>query len=267
MTTLLFVGDVVGDAGLDYLAQHLPGLVSRFDVDFVVVNGENMAITHAPRSMGHCGYTPEGVRRLFDLGVDVITGGNHSWDGPHAAEVHADPRVLRPLNYGDKAPGAGAIVVERDGVRLAVMNLVSRTALARADDALAAFDSQMRAWGGQHDLVLVDFHGESVSEKLTFAFAVAGRASAVLGTHTHVQTNDTRILPGGTAYVSDVGMTGPGDGMQGYQPELFVQMAATRMPGTAPFAYAEGPVELGAVVVRFEAGRAVSIERVSGPQS
>jgi metallophosphoesterase (TIGR00282 family) len=263
MTTLLFVGDVVGDQGIAYLEERLPLLRAAYQPDFIVVNGENMALTHHPGSMGNCGLSPEGVARLFALGVDVITGGNHSWDGPHAEAVHADARVIRPLNYGTAAPGAGAALVERAGLRLGVINLVSRTALRWADDPLAAFEAQLAAWDGAVDCVLVDFHGESVSEKLTFAYAVAGQAAAVLGTHTHVQTNDTRILPGGTAYVTDVGMVGPGEGVQGYAPALFVEIMRARLPGRSPFTFADGPIEFGAVVVRCDGNRAVAIERLS----
>jgi len=262
MTTLLFVGDIVGEAGLAYLEQRLPLLRAEYEPDFVITNAENMEITRHPGSMGHCGLSPQGVARLFALGVDAITGGNHSWDGPHFQTVYDDPRVIRPQNYGAAAPGAGALRLERDGLRLGVINLVSRTALRWADDPLVAFEAQLAAWDDNVDLVLVDYHGESVSEKLTFAYAVDGRAAAVLGTHTHVQTNDTRVLPQGTAYVSDVGMTGPGDGMQGYAPELFVETMRARLPGTSPFAFATGPVECGAVVVRCEGSRAVAIERI-----
>ncbi|MCA9908946.1 MAG: YmdB family metallophosphoesterase [Anaerolineae bacterium] len=262
MTTLLFVGDIVGEAGLAYLEKRLPELRAEYQPDFVIANAENMEITHHPGSMGHCGLSPQGVARLFALGVDAITGGNHSWDGPHFQTVYDDSRVIRPLNYGVAAPGEGALIVEHDGRRLGIINLVSRTALGWADDPLAAFHTQRAAWKGSVDLVLVDFHGESVSEKLTFAFAVDGQASAVLGTHTHVQTYDTRILPQGTAYVTDVGMVGPGDGMQGYAPERFVEMMRFRLPGTSPFTFATGSVELGAVVVRCEGQRAIAIERV-----
>lgn len=265
MTTLLFIGDLVGPVAIDYLEAHLPALVDQYQPDFLIVNAENMELTFHPRSPGNCGLSPEGVARLFALGVDLITGGNHSWDGPYAAEVHADPRVLRPLNYGTAVPGVGAGIVNKGGLRLGVVNLVSHTAMRLADDAFAAFDAQAAAWGDAVDAVLVDFHGESVTEKLTFAYAVDGRAVAVLGTHTHVPTCDTRILPGGTAYVTDVGMTGPSEGMQGYHPLFFANSMRLRLPGEGPFALAEGPVELGAVVVRFEAGRASHIERVHGP--
>lgn len=262
MTTLLFVGDLTGEAGLVYLEQHLPALIARHQADFVVVNGENMELAFHPNTMGPCGMSPAGLARLFALGVDLVTGGNHSWDGPGWQAIYDDARVIRPLNYGQHAPGAGSAILTKHGVRLGVMNLVSRTALRLADDPLAAFEMQRDAWGDSVDAILVDFHGESVTEKMIFGFAVDGQAMAVLGTHTHVATLDTRLLPEGTAYVTDVGMTGPGGGMQGYQPLMFVQSMRTRLPGTAANGFATGEVELGAVVVEFTGNRATAITRI-----
>lgn len=260
---ILFIGDVVGEAGLAAVEDRLPRLRRRLAPDFVLVNGENAALAGA-NPMDGAGMTPRDLERLFALDVDVVTGGNHSWDGPHAAEVHAHPRVLRPLNTSPAAPGRGAVVVEQGGVRLGVVNLASRTALHHADAPLDALLRQLRAWAadGAPELVVVDFHGESVSEKQIFAWSVAGTVTAVLGTHTHVATLDTRILPGGTAYVSDVGMTGPGGGMQGYEPEVFVEAMRTRLPIRGTGGWATGPVEFGAVIVTAVGGRAVSIERI-----
>jgi hypothetical protein len=208
--------------------------------------------------------TPTDVSRLLALGVDAITGGNHSWDGPHAEEVHAVPQVLRPLNAGRAAPGRGAVIVGTGELRLGVVNLASRTALHAADAPLDALERQLRRWAaaGGPEMVLVDFHGESVSEKQIFAWAVAGRVTAVVGTHTHVPTLDTRMLPGGTAYVSDVGMTGPAGGMQGYEPEVFVEAMRTRLPIRGRGGWAHGPAELGAVLVTTEGVRAVDIRRL-----
>jgi calcineurin-like phosphoesterase len=166
------------------------------------------------------------------------------------------------LNYGTAAPGRGSLIVEKAGRRLGVINLMSRTAMDRVDAPLDAFDRQMALWADSVDLVLVDFHGESVTEKLSFGFAAAGRAAAVIGTHTHVPTLDSRLLPGGTAYVSDVGMTGPGGGIQGYAPDVFVNSMRLRLPSGDSLVFASGDIELGAVVIRTEDARAVSIERI-----
>lgn len=264
---ILFVGDVVGTAGLELLAAELPRLRKVFDPTFLVVNAENIAIT-GPNPNTGCGMMPSDVERLLELGVDLITGGNHSWDGPHATEVLEHPRVLRPLNYGCQAPGRGAAIVTRGGLTLGVVNLVSRTALPNVDQPRDALERQLSRWDaeGAVDLVLVDFHGESVSEKQIFAWSFAGRVAAVLGTHTHVATLDTRILPGGTAFVSDVGMTGPGGGMQGYAPGIFIEAMRTRLPICQPASFAEGPAELGAVLVGTHRDKAVSIERLLTPK-
>ena len=262
--TLLFIGDIVGERGLAFVEKMLPGLQKTYAPTLTVANAENVAITGPSPATG-CGVTREGVRRLFESGVDVVTGGNHSWDGPEAAEVLARERVLRPLNYGLGAPGKGALKLERGGKTFGVVNLVSRTALPYADAPYDALVKQLEAWDQVDptvDHILVDFHGESVSEKQVFAWSVAGRVSAVLGTHTHVATLDTRVLPGGTAYVSDVGMTGPTGGMQGYAPDPFVWAMRTRLPVRQRASFAEGPVTLGAVTVTLGDAGATAIERI-----
>ncbi len=258
MTKILFIGDVVGTAGRVYLETHLPALIQRVGADFVVVNAENLDLTS-----GGCGMTPASLARLLPLGIDLITGGNHSWDAPDQS-VHDDVRVLRPLNYAQPMPGRGAGVVEKNGKRLGVINLVSRTAMSPVDEPLPVLEAQLAQWAaaGAVDMVFIDFHGESVMEKMTLGFAAAGRAVAVVGTHTHVATCDTRILPGGTAYVTDVGMTGPGDGLQGYDQVQFVAaMQRGHEPGP-PQRMARGDIEFGAVLITTEHDRAVAIERL-----
>mgnify|MGYP005836284493 CR=1 FL=1 len=262
MTKLLFIGDVVGQAGLAFLERRLPALVDEHRPNFVIVNAENLDTTFHRPSPGNCGMTSASLARLLALPVDLVTGGNHSWDGPDVAQVLASPHVIRPLNYSTLAPGRGAAIAVKDGVRLGVINLVSRTAFALADDPLAALDAQLAAWENQTDLILVDFHGESVTEKQTAAFACDGRVAAVLGTHTHVRTLDTGLLPQGTAFVTDVGMTGPTGGVQGYQPQMFVNHMRLRLPTADPLAEAAGPVELGAVLITCQGRRAVHIERI-----
>jgi hypothetical protein len=259
MITLLFIGDIVDEPGLTYLEAHLPALIEAHRPHFVIANAENLNT-----SVNACGMTSALLARLFALGVDVVTGGNHSWDGPEGLTVHDDPRVLRPLNYGGRAPGRGMTIVEKGGLRLGVVNLISPAVLSLADHPLDVMESQLAAWQGTTDLILVDYHGESVMEKLIFAFAFDGRVTAVLGTHTHVQTADTRVLPGGTAYVTDVGMTGPGGGLQGYDPAKFVRSAWERLPNTEPMRIADGAVEFGAVLITCnDDGTAAAIARLS----
>lgn len=262
MTALLFVGDMVGEVAVTYLEARMPDLRAAYQPDFIVINGENLAITTQPNSNGKCGMTPDLLARLFDLGADVVTGGNHSWDGPYGRSIHDEARLIRPLNYGRTASGRGAIIVQKGGLRLGVVNVTSRSAMEQADNPFEAMERQLEDWAGQTDAVLVDFHGEEVTEKQTFGFAFDGRVTAVLGTHTHVATLDTQVLPQGTAYVTDVGMTGPTVGIQGYAAPRFVHNLSTRFPGDHPFTFAPGPVTLGAVVVRFAGLRAVDIERI-----
>jgi metallophosphoesterase (TIGR00282 family) len=261
---ILFIGDVVGEAGVAAVERQLPLLRERHRPTFVVANGENADLT-GPHPASGCGITPESAERLLAAGVDCLTGGNHSWDGQRAAETLSLQRVLRPLNYGAAAPGRGALVITRDGLRLGVVNVVSRTALPHADTPFDATAAVIDAWDAEDavDLVLVDVHGDSVHEKQVLAWALAGRATAVLGTHTHVATCDTRILPPGTAYVSDVGMTGPSGGMQGYAPGIFVAAMRSRLPIRGTNRFADGPVEWGVVLITTAGRFAARIERVS----
>jgi len=261
---ILFVGDVVGPAAVELLERYLPGLAAAHRADLVVVNGENADVT-GPRPTNGCGLTPASAGRLLAAGADVVTGGNHSWDGPLASETLGLPRVLRPDNYGPHAPGTGHAVVAKGGVRFGVVNLASRTALPAADHPYGALEARLEAWSDDVDVVLVDFHGESVSEKSIFAYAFDGRVAAVLGTHTHVPTADARVLPGGTAYVTDVGMTGPPSSMQGYEPDVFVAAYRDRLPIAGPARVAAGPPVLGAVVVHLHGPTAVAIERLATP--
>ena len=262
MPTLLFIGDIVGDPGLEHLEAHLPRLIAQHQPDFVVANAENLSLTNAGR--GPCGMTVAALERLFAAGVQLVTGGNHSWDGPEVDAVHADARVLRPLNAGPHWPGRGAGLVAAGPYRLGVVNLAGRSAIAGVDPPWPALERQLEAWNGAVDGVIVDFHGESVFEKVTGAHAFAGRIAGLFGTHTHAPTLDARVLEGGVAYVSDVGMTGPTGGAQGYRPDGFV--ASLRSQGFAqpPLRHAEGPVELGAVLVRLEGARALEIRRIQG---
>jgi metallophosphoesterase (TIGR00282 family) len=262
MSTILFMGDIVGEPGLSLVESHLPTLIAQYNPDFVVANAENMALDFGAAYRGICGMYPEGLERLWAAGVDLVTGGNHSWDGPHGMAVHNDDRVLRPLNYGHVAPGRGAAIITKDAGRLGVINIVSRTALPYADNPFDALEAQLHTWDGQVDAVLVDYHGESVNEKLTAAFIVAGQVAAVVGTHTHIQTADTQILPSGTAYVSDVGMIGPGGGIQGYDPQVFINRARLRLGTDDPLQLANGSPEFGAVFVTLDGANASAIKRL-----
>ena len=256
-STILFIGDITGQPALEYLEAHLPAWLTAHPTDFVIANAENLEI-----SGNGAGMTSALLERLFAAGVQLVTGGNHSWDGSEGATVHTDPRVLRPINVSPAHPGRGAgIVTSSRGQRLGVVNVAGRSAIPDVTNPLSAIERQLEDW--DVDATLIDFHGESVFEKTSIAFALIGRIAALLGTHTHVQTNDARVLPSGVAMVSDVGMTGPTGGVQGYDPTGFVTRLRSQGGAQQALELASGPIELGAVMVWLEGAQAVRIERLT----
>ncbi len=255
--TILFVGDVVGGVGRRTLLALLPGLRERVGADFVVVNGENAA--------GGVGITPKIARELLAAGVDVITLGNHTY---RHREVYPyldeEPRILRPANFLRSQPGHGSTVVEREGVRLGVISLSGNLFMNAGRPAFSEADAALHALKGRVDHVLVDMHAEATSEKVGMGWHLDGRVTAVVGTHTHVPTNDARVLPGGTAYITDVGMTGPRGGVIGVRREQALESLVTRMP--VRFETAEEDPWLMAAVIRCSAPmRADAIEPLLEP--
>ncbi|MGH2913972.1 MAG: TIGR00282 family metallophosphoesterase [Solirubrobacteraceae bacterium] len=220
---ILFAGDIVGGLGKRTLLGLLPQLRERHAPDFVVANGENVA--------GGVGITPKLAEQLFEAGVDVITLGNHTY---RQREIYAylDERdeILRPANFLRSQPGHGWCVVARNGVSLGVLSLSGNLFMDAGRPAFAEADAALHALRGRADQILVDMHAEATSEKVAMGWHLDGRVTAVLGTHTHVPTADARILPGGTAYITDVGMTGPRGGVIGVRRELAIEAMATRMP-------------------------------------
>jgi metallophosphoesterase (TIGR00282 family) len=217
---LLFIGDVVGSLGRRTLAALLPELRERHAPDFVVVNGENAA--------GGVGITPKTADEIFGRGVDVITLGNHTYRHAEIYEyLDARPEIVRPANFLRSQPGHGWCVVERDGVRLGVVNVSGNLFMNAGRPAFAEVDAALHALEGKADHVLVDVHAEATSEKIGMGWYLDGRVTAVVGTHTHVPTADARVLPGGTAYITDVGMTGPRGGVIGVKKELAIERFLT----------------------------------------
>jgi 2',3'-cyclic-nucleotide 2'-phosphodiesterase len=257
---VLFVGDVVGPAAAAYLAERVPELRQELGVDLVVVNAENCAPTGL-------GMTLELVELLLGNGVDVITGGNHSWDGDEAEEALAHPRVLRPHNLAEGVPGTGLLSLDVAGEAVTVLNLADGGALATTRAVAGKVLPSYACWAAaeRKGTVIVDFHGEHVIEKQIFACAVDGEAAAVVGTHTHEPTLPVYVLPGGTGFVTDVGMTGPLGGVQGFAPRLFVEglkQAGDHFAlGIPP--PATGPIVLGAVLLELEGSRTLRIERLT----
>jgi metallophosphoesterase (TIGR00282 family) len=217
---LLFVGDVVGGIGRRTLAGLLPGLRERHRPDFVVVNGENAA--------GGVGITAKTARELLDIGADAITLGNHAYRHREVYDLlDAEPRIVRPSNYPKGSPGRGHTVVEADGMRLGVVNLSGQVFLQAVRSPFAEVDALLADLRDKADAVLVDMHAEATSEKVALGWHVDGRVLACVGTHTHVPTADARVLPQGTAYVTDVGMTGPRGGVIGVKREQALERFLT----------------------------------------
>jgi 2',3'-cyclic-nucleotide 2'-phosphodiesterase len=254
LATILFVGDVVGSLGKHTLLGLLPVLRERHDPTFVVVNGENSA--------GGLGITPKIADELFRAGVDVITLGNHAY---HRREIYpyldARAEILRPYNYLRNQPGHGVCVVVRGGVRLGVVNLSGNLFLRAGRPAFTEMDAALGELDGRVDHVLVDFHAEATSEKVALGWHLDGRVTAVLGTHTHVPTADGRVLPGGTAYITDVGMTGPRGGVIGVVKEQSIRGFVTHMNEKYDTSD-EDPWLMGVVVRCSQSMRADAIEQV-----
>jgi metallophosphoesterase (TIGR00282 family) len=256
-TSILFVGDLVGGIGRRTLLECLPILRERFAPTFVVVNGENVA--------GGLGITPKAANALFAGGVDAITLGNHTY---HRREIYpyldSEPRILRPVNFLRSQPGHGVCVVERDGVRLGVVSLSGNLYLRAGRSAFTEIEAALGELGGV-DHILVDMHAEATSEKVALGWHLDGRVTAVVGTHTHVPTADARVLPGGTAYITDVGMTGPRGGVIGVKREQAIESLLTQMPIRFETSE-EDPWLMGVLISCSAALRADSIEQVLMPR-
>jgi metallophosphoesterase (TIGR00282 family) len=254
---ILFAGDIVGGLGRRTLLTLLPSLRERLAPDFVVVNGENSA--------GGLGITPKIAEQLFAAEVDVITLGNHTYRQRDIyAYLDAEPRILRPANFLRSQPGHGWCVVEKNGVRLGVISLSGNLFMDAGRAAFPEADAAVYALKGKVDHVLVDMHAEATSEKIGMGWHLDGRVTAVVGTHTHVPTADARILPGGTAYITDVGMTGPRGGVIGVKREQALEAMATRMP--IKFETSTEDPWLNAVLITASAPmRADAIEQVLEP--
>jgi 2',3'-cyclic-nucleotide 2'-phosphodiesterase len=259
---ILFIGDIFGSAGRRIVHDHLPHLVETNKVDLVIANAENAA--------GGFGLTPAIADELFDLGCHVLTTGNHIWDKREIMDyfnsANGDPRgrvkkVLRPANYAEGVPGVGLYEGETpNGLGFAVMNLQGRVFMQDTDDPFRKADTLLATVRSK--VIIVDFHAEATSEKIALGWYLDGRVTAVLGTHTHVPTADTRILPNGTAYQTDVGMSGPYDSVIGVQKEQVLQRFLTGLPGR--FEAAKGDPRLCGVLIGCDAatGRAHSVQRL-----
>jgi metallophosphoesterase (TIGR00282 family) len=253
---ILFIGDIFASVGRSMVGEHCQRIVTEERVDLVIANGENAA--------GGFGITPNNAEELFGFGVDVITTGNHVWDKREIYDyLEREPRLLRPANYAPGLPGKGIYLARgRNGVACAVMNLQGRVHMAptdcpfrKADELLASIDDSVK-------VRFVDFHAEATSEKMAMGWHLDGRVSAVVGTHTHIPTADTRILPNGTAYQTDCGMTGPYDSVIGVEKDTVLRKFQTSLP--TRFEAAKNLVEFHGVMIDVEesSGKATAVRRV-----
>lgn len=241
---LLFIGDIVGRPGRRALRQALPELSERWQPGLVIANGENAAAGF--------GITPSVAEEIFAAGVDVITTGNHVWNKKEAAQLLAqDARVLRPANFPPQSPGRGwGVFAARNGSPVGVINLCGRVFMQCTDCPFREAEQRIAELQAQARMIVVDMHAEATSEKLALGWMVSGRVSAVIGTHTHVQTSDAQVMAGGTAYITDVGMVGPRDSVLGIEAGLVINRFRTQMP--TKFELARGPVIIGAAVVEID---------------
>jgi metallophosphoesterase (TIGR00282 family) len=260
---VLFIGDIVGAPGRQIIQDRLADLVEHRQIDLVIANGENSA--------SGFGITPRIADDLLRGGIDVLTGGNHSWDRKEIFDyLPQEPRLLRPGNFAEGNPGSGAYVGgAKNGMKYAVLNLQGRVFLPAIDDPFKKADSEVAKLPADVAFILVDMHAETTSEKIAMGWYLDGRVTAVVGTHTHVATADEQVLPNGTAYITDVGMTGPHDGVIGMERAGIVKKFLDGLP--ARFAVASGDIQMNAVLIdtddtgaRNQAGRlrAKSIERL-----
>lgn len=253
---ILFVGDVVGRPGRNYLRQNLNRLIEENSVDFVIINGENSA--------GGVGITKGTYDELIEFGADVITLGNHAWAKKEIFEFIEDAdSLVRPANYPSGTPGKGYTIVSKHGKRFAIVNISGRVYMECLECPFRTVDKILEEIRDKADITIVDFHAEATSEKLAMGWYLDGRVKAVIGTHTHVQTADERILPKGTAYITDAGMTGPQDSILGVERNIIINKFITGMP--ARFEVADGESILGAVLLRLDDDdNVINISRLNG---
>lgn len=253
---ILFIGDIVGEPGRRAVEKLIPKIKKREDIEFVIANGENVA--------GGSGVTPALADELFEHGVDVLTSGDHIWKRKEIVEkLDSDRRLLRPANYPPNVPGFGSSVISSEsGIDVGVINLIGRVFMQPLECPFRSVKEILDKMKGKARVIIVDIHAEATSEKIALGWYLDGMVSAIVGTHTHVQTADEKILPGGTAFISDAGMTGPFDGVIGRKKEQILTRFITQMP--TRFEMAEGDIQLHGVILDIDekTGKANSIKRV-----
>jgi len=253
---VLFIGDIVGRVGRTTTKALLPTIVDKYKTDLVIANGENAA--------GGFGITDKIASEILSYGVQIITTGNHVWDRKEFITlISKEDRVLRPLNYPEGVPGYGSILYTlRSGEKVAIINLSGRIFMSNIDCPFRIAREETKRVSALTKIIIIDFHGEATSEKMAFGYFMDGKVSAVIGTHTHVQTADERILPGGTAYITDVGMTGPYNSIIGVEKELVIQRFLTNLPIRFEAAKGEGIFSAVIIEINEKTGKSTAIERL-----
>jgi 2',3'-cyclic-nucleotide 2'-phosphodiesterase len=255
---ILFLGDIVGKPAREYLNQKLPVIKKEENIDFVIANGENAA--------GGSGLTEKTAKQLFSSGIDIVTTGDHAFKKKDILELFGKMDIIRPLNYGSLAKGKGYVIKEKNGIKVGVINLLGRVFMNPVDCPFAAVERALGQMSRQAKIIVVDFHAEATSEKVAMGYFLAGKVTAVIGTHTHIPTADQKIRNGFTAYITDVGMTGSCDSVLGRRKEDILERLLTNMP--VRFNLAKGDVRIQGIILDIdpETGRAISIERVEYKQ-
>lgn len=251
----LLIGDVFGKCGMDYLKYELKYVAERENTDVIIINGENAS--------GGNGLSLSDYDTLIDIGADVITMGNHTFGRKDIFRIfETETNVIRPINYPDGTPGKGSVIINRKGKRIAVINAMGRVNILNIDCPFKALDKELEALKNEADIILVDFHADATSEKRAMGYYLDGRVTCVFGTHTHVQTADETILPRGTAYISDLGMTGARDSILGVRSDIIIDRFLTAMP--QKFEEAEGKAILSGVSLTVDdaTNKAVKIKRI-----
>lgn len=255
---LLFIGDVVGEPGRRAVKALAPVLRIKWGVDLVICNGENSA--------GGSGITPATAKELFAGSVDIITSGDHLWDQKEVTDLlAAEARFVRPINYPPGTPGAGVRFWERGSLTVAVINVQARTFMPDLDNPFRVLQAELPRIREQAKIIFVDAHGEATSEKIALARMMDGQVSAVVGTHTHVQTADEQIFPGGTAFLCDAGFTGPHESVLGREIAPVIERFLTNQPRRFPVARERVLLQGALIEIDEQSGRALSIQRVSEP--
>ena len=256
---ILFIGDIIGQPGLNVVQLYLPGLIKKYNADVVIANGENA-------SDGK-GCTDKEAKFLFDLGVNVITGGNHTWDKPQSQDyLKKDPRSLRPFNYPRGTHGNGYYIYESGMGKVAVLNLQGRAYMAPIDCPFRAAEFALTKIKQDTKIIVVDMHAEATAEKIALAYFLDGKVSAVIGTHTHVQTSDERILPNGTGFITDCGMSGPYESVIGMKTDAAINRFLYQTPQKYQTAFDN--VHLSALFLKVDSttGKTLEIERIFMPE-